>query len=48
MKVWDAQPLTPELRVEREALSVLRFLFDYKKLPKLEVLKRIRTDPDIS
>ena len=48
VKVWDARPLTPALRVEREALGVVRFLFDYKKLSKPEVLKRIRADQTIS
>ena len=48
VKVRDARPFTPELRVEREALSVVRFLFDYKKLPKSEVLKRMRADETIS
>ena len=35
-------------RIEREALGVVRFLIDYKKLPKAEVLKRIRADETIS
>ena len=48
VKVWDARPLTPELRVELEFLGVVRFLFDYKKLPKAEVLNRIRADQTIS
>ena len=48
VKLWDARPLTLELRTEREALSVVRFLFDYKQLPKAEVLKRIRADQTIS
>ena len=26
MKVWDARPWTPELRVEREALSMIHWL----------------------
>ena len=32
--VWHARPLNPKLRVEHETLGVVRFLFDYKKLPK--------------
>ena len=36
------------LRVERESLGVMRFLYDYKKLPKADALKRIRTDQTIS
>ncbi len=40
--------MTSELRIEREALSVVKFLFDYKKLSKPDVLKRIRADQTIS
>ena len=46
--VWDARPLSPELRVKHEALGVVRFLFDYKKLSKAEVLNRIREDQTIT
>ena len=59
IKVWDARSLTPELRVEREAVSVVRFLFEYVdyadlqkpealRLQKPEALRRIRNDRAIS
>ena len=46
MKVWDATPSTPELRVLREARDVVEFL-SARSLPKDEVLARIRRDPTI-
>ena len=45
--VWDAREVTPELRVEREAVSLLRFLFN-KRLPKREVMERVKADQTIS
>ena len=47
MKVCDARPWTPELRVEQEALSLVRF---YSTPPILwdELLARIRADATIS
>ena len=47
MLLWDATPLTPELRVLREARSVFEFL-SAKKLPPAEIVDRIRKDPTIS
>ncbi len=47
VRVWDARPLLPELRVSREASSVLEFLIA-QKLPAAEVLTRIGRDPTIS
>ncbi|MGP0063331.1 MAG: WD40 repeat domain-containing serine/threonine protein kinase [Isosphaeraceae bacterium] len=46
VKLWDATPLTPELRVLREARDVVEFLSS-RSLPKDEVLDRIRRDPTI-
>jgi WD40 repeat protein len=45
--VWDAAPITPELRVLREARSVVAFL-SAQKLPATEVAARIRSDPTLS
>ena len=47
VKVWDASPLTPELRVLREAQSLVEFL-STQSLSKTEVFTRIRTDPTLS
>ncbi len=45
--LWDAAPLTPELRLLREARSVVEFLAA-QKLPAAEVAARIRRNPTIS
>jgi WD40 repeat protein len=47
VKVWDARPLTPELRVEREALGLLGFLFR-RPLDKEGVIGSIRSSKTIS
>jgi WD40 repeat protein len=47
VRIWDATPMTPELRVLREARGVIEFLCA-KSLPKDELLARIRRDPTIS
>ena len=47
VKVWDASPLTAELRVLREARSVVQFL-SAQSLSKTEVSARIRSDPTLS
>jgi tetratricopeptide (TPR) repeat protein len=47
VKLWDATPLTPELRVQREARGVVEFYFA-QSLPVAEVLDRIRHDPTLS
>jgi eukaryotic-like serine/threonine-protein kinase len=47
VKVWDASPLTPELRVLREARSVVQFL-SAQSLSKAELSARIRSDPGLS
>jgi WD40 repeat protein len=44
LQVWDARPLTPERKVEREALGLLDQLFS-RPLPRQEVLEAIRTHP---
>jgi hypothetical protein len=46
VKLWDATPLTPELRVQREARGVVEFYFS-QSLPVAEVLDRIRHDPTL-
>ena len=48
VRVWDARPWTPELKAAHEALGLVRFLFDYTKLPKADALKRIQADRTIS
>jgi WD40 repeat protein len=45
--LWDAAPMTPELRLLREARSVVEFL-TAQKLPNAELAARIRRDPTIS
>ena len=47
VKVWDASPLTAELRVLREARSVVQFL-SAQSLSKAEVSARIRSDHTLS
>lgn len=47
LKVWDARPWTPELKAEREALSLIHFLRDQNK-PKAEWLNVIASDQTIS
>ena len=47
VNVWDARDLTPELRVEREAVGLLNFLFN-NSLPKREVVERVKRDQTIS
>ena len=47
MKVWDARPWTPELRAEREALSLIHFLRDHDK-PQAEWLDAIAADQTIT
>jgi WD40 repeat protein len=47
VREWDATALTPQLLIEREARSVVQFLFA-KLLPRSEVLAAIREDATIS
>ncbi len=47
VKVWDATPMTPELRAIREARGVVEFL-SAQKLPAAAIRDRIRRDPTIS
>jgi hypothetical protein len=46
VKLWDARPLTPEGVIEREALSLLDFLFA-KPLCRDDVLDYLRNSPTI-
>ena len=46
VKIWDATPLTPELRKIREAVDLVEFLFG-QHLPTSEVLDRIRDNPTL-
>lgn len=39
---------TPELRVEQEALGIVRFLFDYKRLSKPKAIASIKADQTIT
>jgi hypothetical protein len=48
VKVWDARPWTPELRIEQRALGVVRFLFESQKLPRDEALDRITRDQTLT
>ena len=45
--MWDARPLTPELRIEQQAVNLLNVWFA-KPLSKAEILERIRSDQTIS
>ncbi len=47
IKLWDARPWTPELRVEQQALVVVRFLWAKCKL-KEEFIQKITADRTIS
>jgi eukaryotic-like serine/threonine-protein kinase len=47
VKLWDSRPLTPELRVTREARGVVDFLLA-GKIPVAEIPDRIHRDPTIS
>ena len=47
MKLWDARPLTPELRIEQQAVHLLKLWFA-KPLSQAEILERIRSDQTIS
>jgi WD40 repeat protein/serine/threonine protein kinase len=45
--IWDASPVSPEVLVQRQANSLVRFLFA-KPLSRREVLARIQADRTIS
>jgi serine/threonine protein kinase len=47
VQLWDGRPLTPALRVEREAQGLIAFL---RQLPlyKADMVRRLRIDPAIS
>jgi WD40 repeat protein len=47
VNLWDGRPLTDQLRIEREAVGLLDFLF-CKPLPRQDVLDSIRGHPGIS
>ena len=47
VKVWDARPWTPELRAEREALSLIHFLRDQGQ-PQSEWLAALSADQTLS
>jgi tetratricopeptide (TPR) repeat protein len=46
--VWDARPLTPELRVEREALDLVRYLCNERLFLPEQVREAIRQDQTLS
>jgi hypothetical protein len=48
VRVWDARPLTPELRVEREACGLLEHLFADKIPGKAELLEKLRSNRTIN
>jgi WD40 repeat protein/serine/threonine protein kinase len=47
VKVWDARPLTPERKLDQEALGLVAFLFARPVL-RDEVLDRLRAHPAVS
>ena len=47
VKLWDARPLTPELRTIREAVELVEFLFG-QHLTTSDVLDRVRDNPSLS
>ena len=47
VKVWDARPWTPELRAEREALSLIHFL-RFQGQPQAEWLNALSADDSLS
>jgi tetratricopeptide (TPR) repeat protein len=47
LQIWDATPLTPEARAEREAIGLLEFLFA-KPLTQENVLKAVRGNRTIN
>jgi hypothetical protein len=47
IKIWDATALTPELRLEREALALLDFLFA-RPLRKADVLEYLGNSPSLA
>jgi WD40 repeat protein len=47
VKLWDARPWTPELRAEREALSLIHWLRDQDK-PQSEWLDAIAADQTLT
>src|SRR5581483_4973250 len=47
VRIWDARELTPDLFVDREARSLVQFLFG-KPLLREEVLERIRATRTVS
>ena len=47
VKLWDIRPLTPEVRIEQQAVNLLNVWFA-KPLSKAEILERIRSDQTIS
>jgi WD40 repeat protein/tRNA A-37 threonylcarbamoyl transferase component Bud32 len=46
IKIWDATALTPELRLEREALALLDFLFS-RPLRKADVIEYLHNSPTL-
>jgi Flp pilus assembly protein TadD len=47
VKIWDASALTPELAVERQARSLVQFLFE-RPLLRRDVVERIRADETVA
>ena len=48
VRVWDARPLTPDMQVQREAVSLLEFLFTNRILGKAELLEKLGSNQTIS
>jgi WD40 repeat protein len=46
--MWDARQLTPEVRAEREALDLLRYLYHQKLIPPEDVREAIRQDQTLA
>ena len=47
IKLWDARPLTPEIRVELEAYGLVQFYLE-KKLTKAEAINRLHAHKAIT
>ncbi len=47
VRVWDARPWTPELRIEQEARNLINSLYASTR-QKAEVIRRIEQDPALT
>ncbi len=47
VRLWDARPWTPQLRIEQEARNLINHLYS-KVGSKAEVIRRIEQDPSLT